>query len=43
MKRGHRALDYRFYSGGRHEILNEAEKDRVHRDIWHWLSQVLEG
>lgn len=39
---GHRALDYRFYAGGRHEILNDAEKDRVHRDIGHWLSQVLD-
>ena len=42
MSQGHRALDYRFYAGGRHEILNEAEKDRVHRDIGHWLSQVLD-
>ena len=23
---GHRALDYRFYDGGRHEILNEGER-----------------
>jgi alpha-beta hydrolase superfamily lysophospholipase len=42
MNQGHRALDYRFYAGGRHEILNDAEKDRVHRDIGHWLSQVLD-
>jgi alpha-beta hydrolase superfamily lysophospholipase len=43
MKHGHRALDYRFYAGCRHEILNEAEKDRVHRDIGHWLTKILDG
>ena len=43
MGRGQLALEYRFYPGGRHEILNEAEKDRVHRDIGHWLSQILDG
>lgn len=42
MARGQLALQYRFYPGGRHEILNEAEKDRVHRDIGHWLSQILD-
>jgi alpha-beta hydrolase superfamily lysophospholipase len=42
MKHGHRALDYRFYAGGRHEILNEAEKHRVHRDIGHWLTKILD-
>ena len=43
MGRGQLALEYRFYPGGRHEILNEAEKDRVHRDIGHWLTQILDG
>ncbi len=42
MKEGHRDLAYRFYAGGRHEIFNETEKDRVHRDIGHWLSAVLD-
>jgi alpha-beta hydrolase superfamily lysophospholipase len=42
MSEGHRALDYRFYAGGRHEIFNEPEKDRVHRDIGHWLTKVLD-
>jgi alpha-beta hydrolase superfamily lysophospholipase len=41
LRHGHRALAYRFYVGGRHEIINEAEKDDVHRDIGHWLTQVL--
>lgn len=40
---GHRRLEYRFYEGGRHEILNEPEKDRVHRDIGHWLEGVLDS
>lgn len=42
MEHGHRALDYRFYQGGRHEIFNEAEKETVHRDIGHWLTHVLD-
>ena len=42
MRQGQLALEYRFYAGGRHEILNEAEKDHVHRDIEHWLSQILD-
>ena len=42
MKHGHRALEYRFYAGGRHEILNEPEKDAVHRDFGNWLSSILD-
>lgn len=42
MAEGHRRLAYRFYEGGRHEILNEPEKDVVHRDIGHWLTGVLD-
>jgi alpha-beta hydrolase superfamily lysophospholipase len=42
MKQGQLALQYRFYADGRHEILNEAEKDSVHRDIAHWLTQILD-
>jgi alpha-beta hydrolase superfamily lysophospholipase len=41
MKHGHRALEYRFYPGGRHEIFHEAEKDDVHRDIGLWLTSIL--
>jgi alpha-beta hydrolase superfamily lysophospholipase len=41
MNHGHRALEYFFYAGGRHEIFNEAEKDTVHRDIGNWLAQIL--
>jgi alpha-beta hydrolase superfamily lysophospholipase len=39
---GHRGLSYRFYPDGRHEILNEPERDQVHRDIGHWLDQILD-
>jgi alpha-beta hydrolase superfamily lysophospholipase len=39
---GHRALSYRFYSGLRHEILNEPERDQVHRDVGHWLHEILD-
>ena len=36
------ALPHLQFAGGRHEILNEAEKDSVHRDIAHWLTQILD-
>ncbi len=42
MRQGQLSLEYRFYAGGRHEILNEAEKDSVHRDVAHWLTHILE-
>ena len=42
MNHGHRALEYRFYAGGRHEICNEIEMDSVHRDIGKWISSVLD-
>ena len=42
MSHGHLAISYRFYAGGRHEILNEVEKDQVHRDVGHWLTQTLD-
>ncbi len=41
MKHGHRDLGYRFYAGGRHEILNEPEKAAVHRDIGQWLASIV--
>ena len=42
MGQGQLQLEYRFYAGGRHEILNESAKDQVHRDIAHWLTEVLD-
>jgi hypothetical protein len=29
-------------ASGRHEILNEADKGLVHRDVGHWLYQFLD-
>lgn len=40
MSQGHLELSYKFYAAGRHEILNEEEKDRVHSDVGHWLGQL---
>ena len=37
------AIEYRFYAGARHELLHEAEKDRVHREIGDWLTQILDS
>ncbi|MGL6234507.1 MAG: alpha/beta fold hydrolase [Segniliparus sp.] len=41
LARGHRRLSVRFFEGGRHEILNEPEKDQVHREIGGWFAQHL--
>ena len=41
MSQGHRTLDYRFYAGGRHELLNDVQRDWVHRDIADWLEGCL--
>jgi alpha-beta hydrolase superfamily lysophospholipase len=30
----------RYYAGARHEVLNETNRDEVHRDLVHWLDQV---
>jgi alpha-beta hydrolase superfamily lysophospholipase len=43
MSSGHRTLSYRFYAGGRHEILNDAERDPVHRDAGNWLHDILDA
>jgi alpha-beta hydrolase superfamily lysophospholipase len=31
----------RFYPGGRHEMLNETNRDEVERDVVSWLDQTL--
>ena len=42
MSPGQLELGCRFYSRAHHEILNQSEKDQVHRDIAHWLIHVLD-
>ncbi len=32
----------RYYPGARHEVLNETNRDEVHRDLVEWLEQVRE-
>ena len=34
-------VSYRIYPGARHEILNETNRDEVHRDIVAWLDERL--
>jgi alpha-beta hydrolase superfamily lysophospholipase len=34
-------VDYRLYSGGRHEMLNETNRDEVHQDLLGWLASTL--
>ncbi|MCD4669397.1 MAG: lysophospholipase [Actinomycetia bacterium] len=36
-KAGIRDVNYKFYPGARHEILNEVNKEEVYRDIIEWL------
>ncbi len=31
----------RLYEGGRHEMLNEVNRARVHADLLAWLDQIL--
>lgn len=41
---GVRDIALKFYEGGRHEMLNETNRDQVHQDVLAWLdSQVIGG
>ncbi|WP_227935919.1 alpha/beta fold hydrolase [Alkalihalobacillus deserti] len=40
-KHGIRKIDYKFYKEGRHEMLNEVNRDDVTRDIVKWLEQQV--
>ncbi len=42
-KMGIEDLDYKFYKKGRHEMLNEINKDEVYADISAWISSKLES
>jgi hypothetical protein len=34
-------VQHRFYLGGRHESLNESNRDEVTRDLIGWLNSVI--
>jgi alpha-beta hydrolase superfamily lysophospholipase len=38
---GVQRIDTRYYAGGRHEMLNEINRDEVTRDVCDWLTAVL--
>jgi alpha-beta hydrolase superfamily lysophospholipase len=40
---GVRRIDTRYYEGGRHEMLNETNRDEVTADVVGWLDAVLGG
>jgi len=41
---GVRNISLKFYEGGRHEMLNETNRDQVHQDVLAWLDgQVIGG
>ena len=41
-KAGLHDVTIRLYPGGRHEMLNETNKDRVYEDILNWLNAKME-
>ena len=42
-RRGMQKLDYRYYNGGRHEMLNEINREEVVADLIEWLNDNLNG
>lgn len=40
-KMGIRDVSYKFYKDGRHEMLNEINRDEVMKDIIHWINKRL--
>ena len=41
VKAGMERVDCRIYPGGRHEILNECNKEEVYLDTYEWIKSVL--
>ncbi|HIT91065.1 MAG TPA: alpha/beta fold hydrolase [Candidatus Merdenecus merdavium] len=39
---GMEQVQYNFYKGDRHEILNEKDRDTVYQDIYQWLSREID-
>lgn len=42
-KRGHKDITHRYYTGGRHEMLNEINKDEVIRDLIAWIEEKTDS
>jgi alpha-beta hydrolase superfamily lysophospholipase len=40
-KAGVSPLSHHFYTGGRHEMLNETNRDEVRTNLLLWISEVL--
>ena len=38
---GHANLTTKIYAGGRHEMLNETNRDEFTNDLLHWISTAL--
>ena len=36
-------LSMKMYEGGRHEILNEIDKQQVYDDVWDWVSVIIKN
>jgi len=35
-------VSYDFYPGGRHEMLNETNRDEVRRNLMRWIAKVID-
>ena len=42
IRAGMRDVFYKFYKDGRHEMLNELNRDEVYRDILNWLFKKID-
>jgi alpha-beta hydrolase superfamily lysophospholipase len=40
---GVKQVDLKLYEGGRHEMLNETNRQQVYQDILRWLKKALEN
>ncbi len=42
-KAGIHDLTFKLYKGGRHEMLNEVNKEEVEQDVLNWLNEKVEA
>jgi alpha-beta hydrolase superfamily lysophospholipase len=42
-KNGFKNVEHRFYNGGRHEILNETNRDEVMKDLLTWIEKTVQS